>query len=501
MEDKWIKNSETDTKICWINTLTHELKCIFFTYLDDQSPLPKGWDRRFSNSKQQFYYKYVDKFGKESFTWKPPKKVKKVKKLSEFMFSPHRLEDMPDKVIFTIITQMFENYPLEFSDSVSFLITALPKMEIIKSALDVENTKHVFNIVNTKIWVNMIVSMGFNILSGEFMEKTYALWNSANIEYQKTIVQECRYTSRAHDLLDLKRSDNNLLRQAATVLLDKLKNAEETDEGKAFLNGDLVVKKINSDFEHQDIQFLDIRDVTDLTERFDCLRENVNLKYWDTSRIKKMKGMFKSSFADVTGLENWNTSSVTDMSLMFSSFQTFNCDISRWDTTNVTKMKYMFCRARNFNSNISNWNTRNVKTMKRMFSSATSFNQPIGKWNTSEVTNMFGMFSNAQSFNQPIGDWDTSKVIYMNQMFSDAESFNKPLNWNTRNVINMRSMFASATSFNQPIGRWVTSNVTDMSYMFFEATNFNQTLYWDYNGLETLPRDMFTDSGIILDRD
>jgi hypothetical protein len=40
-----------------------------------------------------------------------------------------------------------------------------------------------------------------------------------------------------------------------------------------------------------------------------------------------------------------------------------------------------------------------------------------------------------------------------------------------------------------------------MSYMFFEATNFNQTLYWDYNGLETLPRDMFTDSGIILDRD
>ena len=496
MEAKWIKKIETDQKICWMNTSTQELKCIFFTYPDDHSPLPEGWDRRFSNSKQQFYYKYVDKFGKESFTWDPPKN------LNELMFFPPSLQDMPDRVILNIITQLFKYYPLEFSDTSSFLITVLPKMEIIKSILDVQGTKHVFNIVDTKLWVSIIVSMGFDIFLGEFREKEYQLWDSKNINYQQMIVQECRYTSRAHDLLDLKRSANNLLRQAATVLLDKLKNAEETDEGKAFLNGELVVKKINSDFEHKDIQFLDIRDVTDLTEFFKGLRENVNLKYWDTSRIKNMKGMFKSSFADVTGLENWNTSGVTDMSQMFSDFQTFNCDISQWDTTNVTKMKYMFSRDRNFNSDISIWNTRNVKTMKRMFSSATSFNQPIGRWITSKVTNMFAMFSNAQSFNQPIGEWDTSNVIYMNHMFSDAESFNQPIgDWDTSNVINMRSMFASATSFNQPIGEWITSKVTDMSYMFFEATNFNQTLDWDYNGLESLPRDMFTDSGMILDRD
>lgn len=495
MEDKWIKKIETDKKICWMNTSTKELKCIFFTYLDDISPLPEGWDRRFSNSKQQFYYKYVDKFGKESFTWDPPKNS------SELMFFRPSLQDMPDIVILNIITQLFKNYPLEFSDSASSLITLLPKMETIKSALDVQGTKHVFNIVDTKLWVNIIVSMGFDIFSGEFREKEYQLWDPTNINYQQMIVQECRYTSRAHDLLDLKRSANNLIHQAATVLLDKLKNAEETDEGKAFLNGELVVKKINSDFEHKDIQFLDIRDATDLTECFNGLRENVNLKYWDTSRVKNMKAMFKSSSADVTGLENWNTSSVTDMSLMFSDFQTFNCDISRWDTTNVTKMNYMFCRANNFNSDISNWNTRNVKTMRRMFSSATSFNQPIGRWITSKVTNMYGMFSNAQSFNQPIGEWITSNVIYMNDMFLDAESFNQPLNWDTSNVINMRSMFASATSFNQPIGKWITSKVTDMSYMFFEATNFNQTLDWDYNGLESLPRDMFTDSGMIFDRD
>lgn len=496
MEAKWIKKIETDKKICWMNTLTQELKCIFFTYPDDHSPLPEGWDRRFSNSNQQFYYKYVDKFGKESYTWDPPKNS------SELMFFRPSLQDMPDIVILNIITQLFKNYPLEFSDSAYSLITLLPKMETIKSALDVQGTKHVFNIVDTKLWVSIIVSMGFDIFSGEFREKEYQLWDPTNINYQQMIVQECRYTSRAHDLLDLKRSANNLLRQAATVLLDKLKNAEETDEGKAFLNGELVVKKINSDFEHKDIQFLDIRDVTDLTEFFKGLRENVNLKYWDTSRIKNMKGMFKSSSADVTGLENWNTSSVTDMSRMFSYFQTFNCDISRWDTTNVTKMKCMFFRAINFNSDISNWNTQNVKTMKRMFSGATSFNQPIGRWNTSKVTNMFAMFSNAQSFNQPIGEWITSNVIYMNHMFSDAESFNQPLNWDTRNVINMRSMFASATSFNQPFGgKWITSKVTDMSYMFFDATNFNQTLDWDYNGLESLPRDMFTDSGMILDRD
>ena len=468
MKDKWIKKKETTKQICWMNTLTGELKYRFFTYPDGKTPLPKGWDRRFSNSNQKFYYKYIDAFGKESFTFEPPKK------LNDFIsFSP-RLQDMPYDIILTIIKQIFTNYPLEFSDTVSSLIVALPTMEIIKSSLDVQGTQHIFNLLDTNTWIRVIVSMGFDILSGEFKETKQTLWNSANINYQQMFVQECRYTSRSHDLLDLKHK-NNSLSQAATILLDKLKEVEETDEGKAFLNGDIIVKKIDSDFEHKDIQFLDIRHITDLQKYFYRLRENINLKYWDTSRIQNMESMFNSSFADVTGLENWNTSNVTNMSHMFSTFQTFNCDISRWDTTKVKRMDYMFFRATNFNQSIGNWNTQNITNMEYMFNSATSFNQPIGNWNTSNVTNMESMFKNT-TFNQPIGNWNTSNVENMNSMFEDATSFNQPIgNWNTSNVKSMESMFEDATSFRQPIDNWNT------------------------NSLENIPTNMFIGSGMILD--
>ena len=466
MEDKWIK-IENEEQICWLNTLTREIKCIFFTYPDDQSPLPIGCERHYSKSNQKFYYKYIDKVGKVSHTWDPPPKSL-------------TLQDMPDEIIFNIIKQLFENYPLEFSETASYLLAVLPKLTIIKGALDAEKTRHVINIVDTNTWVRMIISMGFNIKTGEFGAQEHGLWSPTKINYQQMIVQECRYTSRAHDLLDLKRSDNILLRQAAILLLDKLKNGEETDEGKDFLNGELVVKKINSAFEDKDIPFLDIRDVTDLTAFFKHLSKNVNLKYWDTSRIKIMKELFiHSGDVNVTGLENWNISSVTDMSAMFGDFRTFNSDISRWDTTNVTNMQSMFSDARNFNCDISKWNTGKVKNMNRMFGTATSFNQPIGDWNTSNVTDMQGMFSDAVSFNQPIGGWDTRKVTTMKEMFYYAVSFNQGIGmWVTSNVTNMRGMFMYATSFNQPIGRWITRNVTDMNFMFMYATSFDQTADW-----------------------
>ena len=459
MENEWIQIYKTDKAICWKNTSTEKLKWIFFTYLDDESPLPKGWDRQFSDSRQQFYYRYVDRIGIESFTWDPPKKVS--------------LQDMPEGVIFNIIEKLFENYPLEFLDTIDSLITALPSMRIIRSALDVEGSKHIFNIVNTKIWIHMIVSMGFDISLGEFREKVYNLWDAYNVKYQTKIVQECRYTSRAHDLLELKRSGNNLLSRAAIVLLDKLKEAEKTVEGKAFLNGDLAVKKINSTFEDKDIEFLDIRERTDLTNFFETLQKNVNLKYWDTSRVTNMKKMFTESVVDITGLENWNTSRVTDMSFMFHECVTFNCDISRWDTTNVQNMRNMFDSAKSFNQPIGSWNVINVQIMRNMFAGATSFNQPIGSWNVINVTDMRSMFEDAESFNQPIGSWNVINVKNMSNMFFGATKFNQPLlYWDTSNVKSMHQMFQSAKSFNQPISSWIIREDTNKDHMFEDTDTY-----------------------------
>ena len=53
-------------------------------------------------------------------------------------------------------------------------------------------------------------------------------------------------------------------------------------------------------------------------------------------------------------------------------------DIRYWDTSNVTNMSGMFNRAKLFNADISKWDTSNVETMSCMFFDATSFSQYIG---------------------------------------------------------------------------------------------------------------------------
>lgn len=56
----------------------------------------------------------------------------------------------------------------------------------------------------------------------------------------------------------------------------------------------------------------------------------------------------------------WDTSSVTDMSGMFEDAINFHKDISRWDTLNVTNMSRMFVRTKAFNQDIGGWDRSNV---------------------------------------------------------------------------------------------------------------------------------------------
>ena len=212
-----------------------------------------------------------------------------------------------------------------------------------------------------------------------------------------------------------------------------------------------------------------------------CSTTYGDIRYWDTSTITDMSGIFSGYSTFDSDISLWDVGSVTNMYQMFANATVFNADLSSWNVSNVTEMTQMFFNAVAFNQNISDWSVGNVMSMRQMFSGATIFNQPIGSWNVAFVTDMNNMFYNASAFNYPLNTWSVSNVVTFAHAFHGAAAFNQPLSgWNLQSATDTSYMFDGAVVFNTDISGWNVSNVTNMSYMFCSALAFNSALTsWD----------------------
>lgn len=116
--------------------------------------------------------------------------------------------------------------------------------------------------------------------------------------------------------------------------------------------------------------------------------------------------------------------------------------IEKWNTSRVKKMQGVFAGCVNFNKDISMWDTSAVENMEVMFASCRRFNQPLGTWNTSRVQTMKGMFFRCEVFNQDLSSWDTSKVKDMSYVFFKCKAYRNDLSgWNTDSVKTDENMF------------------------------------------------------------
>lgn len=364
-------------------------------------------------------------------------------------------------------------------------------------------------LMNTRLWLRIIYAMGYMRQTNTFDPEYYEFkWDQTFIDYQRNIIDNCLYTSRVHDLLDI--SANNVSGcLIARTLLQRLIARTTDPEEIQFLSGQLpqiahtnlslrpyLQRWIEGIIQGPSIKFWDVRGVTSMRNLFDRqiappYRNILDLTYWDVSNVTNMSHMFyghnmNGGQITFTGLQNWNTCRVTDMTSMLNNPR-FNSDISNWDVSKVQTMYLMFSGALSFNQDIGRWDTSRVENMFGMFSRATVFDQDIGGWDTSRVIYMNNMFSDATNFNQNLNRWNTSKVTNMTAVFFNAERFNQPLDrWNTSRVTSMNSMFSGAVSFNQYIGEWDTSRVRDMTRMFYNAASFNQPLLWDTRNVQNM---------------
>ena len=121
--------------------------------------------------------------------------------------------------------------------------------------------------------------------------------------------------------------------------------------------GTIVQKIISRLGEFCNMNFLDVKNVVDMSSLFSSSNFNGDISEWVTGSVRDMEWMFYKSVFD-KDISKWDVSLVENMRAMFFC-AIFNQDISTWHTNTVHNVSYMFFGSK-FNQKISNWNVENV---------------------------------------------------------------------------------------------------------------------------------------------
>ncbi len=286
----------------------------------------------------------------------------------------------------------------------------------------------------------------------------------------------------------------------------------------------------------ENMKYFDTSDVTRMYGMFNgCTGlTSLDLSDFDTSKVVDMRYMFKGCINLTTlDISVFDTSNVIGMDYMFnqcnsltsldlSSFHTpklkgmfwmfadcrslISLDVSNFDTSNITDMRCLFQNCFSLKDlDLSSFNTSNVTLMDQMFENCTSLvSINIKSLNTSNVTSMNAMFKNCSALmNLDLRNLDVSKVQNMVQLFYNCSSLTELnlSNLNTSNVTSMASMFYGCSSITTlDLGNFDTSQVTIMEAMFQNCSNLENLNLTSFDTSNvTVTRSMFQNCSNLID--
>ena len=81
-----------------------------------------------------------------------------------------------------------------------------------------------FNLMDTKLWCRVLFSLGYDFENDIFIDNPLSPWRKLMIDSQKRIIENCLYTSRVHDLLEIcsNQGEDPIYIAMANSLLEKL---------------------------------------------------------------------------------------------------------------------------------------------------------------------------------------------------------------------------------------------------------------------------------------
>ena len=224
------------------------------------------------------------------------------------------------------------------------------------------------------------------------------------------------------------------------------------------------------------------------------------LKYADTSRVKKIRGLVCENYTtdvDLTPVEGWDTHNVEDLTELLTNdyAQTSLKGLEGWDVSKVKKLDRAFNYDKSITdlSPISEWDVSNVESAISIFSGCESLTDltPLAKWKVNKIKSLKDGFQGTTALSSLHGleGWEVDALEDITEIFyrSGITSASALANWQPHLTAMVKAFCETKLTSLTGLGGLDVSGITDMTDVFGsngKLTTCDGVETWDVSNVD-----------------